>query len=208
MSSMGDSHNLIPILRQHFAGGKYIGEPVGVEVGTHRGALSAALLREFKNLTLWMVDSYAEHPAHSPYAKSGDSLAALTFREQTAHMEAAKAATEFAAGRRHLLRIPSLKAAERIPCKRLAFVFLDGSHALEDVRADIAAWWPRVEPGGILAGHDYSHRRYTGVKEAVDAFAAAEGLQIGLLGSCWYVAKPGQPFVPEDKPKDWDKGSE
>ena len=37
----------------------------------------------------------------------------------------------------------------------LDFVFLDGDHRYECVKADIEAWLPKVKVGGILAGHDY-----------------------------------------------------
>ena len=36
----------------------------------------------------------------------------------------------------------------------LRVVFIDGSHELESVRADLAAWLPHVEPGGFLVLHD------------------------------------------------------
>jgi len=47
-------------------------------------------------------------------------------------------------------------------------IFLDAMHTYEDVKADIARWWPRVLPGGIMAFHDYGHGDFPGVKQAVD----------------------------------------
>lgn len=37
----------------------------------------------------------------------------------------------------------------------LDFVFIDGDHRYECVKADIKAWLPKMKRGGILAGHDY-----------------------------------------------------
>merc|ERR1712003_19845 len=34
-------------------------------------------------------------------------------------------------------------------------IFVDADHSEEGVVADLAAWIPRVRPGGIVAGHDY-----------------------------------------------------
>jgi predicted O-methyltransferase YrrM len=46
------------------------------------------------------------------------------------------------------------------------YVMLDADHAYESISRDIAAWWPKVRPGGILAGHDYS-AEFPGVLQAV-----------------------------------------
>jgi predicted O-methyltransferase YrrM len=35
------------------------------------------------------------------------------------------------------------------------FVFIDASHAYADVKADIEAWWPKIKPGGTIAGDDF-----------------------------------------------------
>lgn len=37
----------------------------------------------------------------------------------------------------------------------LDFVFIDGDHRYECVKADIEAWLPKMKNGGILSGHDY-----------------------------------------------------
>lgn len=42
-----------------------------------------------------------------------------------------------------------------IPADRLAFAFVDGSHAPDDVRADFETVWSRLAPGGVAAFHDY-----------------------------------------------------
>lgn len=47
-------------------------------------------------------------------------------------------------------------------------IFLDAMHTYEDVKADIARWWPRVRPGGLMVFHDYRHKDFPGVAQAVD----------------------------------------
>ena len=47
-------------------------------------------------------------------------------------------------------------------------VYIDAAHNEQAVTDDIRAWIWKVRPGGILAGHDYGHLDYGGVKRAVD----------------------------------------
>jgi cephalosporin hydroxylase len=54
-------------------------------------------------------------------------------------------------------------------------VFIDASHAYEDVIADIRLWAPKIRSGGLLCGHDYGMEAYYpqwGVTRAVDEYAA------------------------------------
>lgn len=189
---MGDSALIVEVLQNHFGpdGGRM---HTGVEVGVHRGATSALLLKTFPALMLWMVDSYAAHGENSDYRKSGDKLSKITRNEQHQHYLAARAATEFAKDRRTFCKFPSLQASQIIPTPKLSFVFLDGAHDLNSVRHDIMAWWPRVEAGGMLAGHDYNHPRdgkQFGVAQAVSEFAEFTKLPVQVLGSVWAVVKP------------------
>lgn len=66
------------------------------------------------------------------------------------------------------IRMPSLEAAQNYPDNSLDFVFIDASHEYEDVIADLAAWYPKVKIGGVLAGHDYP--TWEGVTRAVNDF--------------------------------------
>jgi len=50
----------------------------------------------------------------------------------------------------------SVPASGFYPDRFLDAVFIDGDHAYPSVIADIDAWLPKVRPGGILAGHDYT----------------------------------------------------
>jgi hypothetical protein len=50
----------------------------------------------------------------------------------------------------------------------LDFCFIDANHKYECVSKDIDAWRPKVKPGGIFAGHDYTDWPGFGVMRAVN----------------------------------------
>lgn len=59
-------------------------------------------------------------------------------------------------------------------------IFIDGSHAAEDVKADILAWRELLQPGGILCGHDFG--TWPGLAETVlDVLGEVEV----PIGSIW-----------------------
>lgn len=53
------------------------------------------------------------------------------------------------------LRKPSVEAARDFADASIDTAFIDACHEYESVKADIAAWRPKIGPGGIIAGHDY-----------------------------------------------------
>lgn len=66
----------------------------------------------------------------------------------------------------NLVRARSVQAARMFDDASVFFVFIDGSHHYEDVKADLEAWEPKIVPGGIIAGHDH-HEAFPGVLRAV-----------------------------------------
>jgi hypothetical protein len=53
------------------------------------------------------------------------------------------------------VKADSLMGASLVP-NDCDFILIDADHAFEAVAADIATYWPKVKPGGVLVGHDYS----------------------------------------------------
>jgi predicted O-methyltransferase YrrM len=80
------------------------------------------------------------------------------------------------------LKMTSLEAAKYFNDGEVDFVFIDGAHDYDNVKADIAAWLPKLKPDGILAGHDYC-ANYPGVIKAVKE----AGFDYYLMGDVWIM---------------------
>jgi len=66
------------------------------------------------------------------------------------------------------IRMDSVKASQLYQDRSLDFVFIDGSHDYDFVKADIEAWLPKVKIGGYLGGHDYMDPDHLDVIKAVN----------------------------------------
>lgn len=70
----------------------------------------------------------------------------------------------------------SVMAAEEFTDRTVSLLFVDTNHRLDHTRHELAAWFPKMHPDGVITGHDYylhEDPRWadkSGVKEAVDAF--------------------------------------
>lgn len=69
------------------------------------------------------------------------------------------------------------------------FVWLDGDHTYQNVKAELEKFYPIVPVGGMIAGHDYLHPSYPEVRQAVDEFAAANGIEVKTEDWSFYFVK-------------------
>lgn len=59
-------------------------------------------------------------------------------------------------GHYRMIQSGSADAAQHFEDGTVDFVFIDADHVYDRVKEDIAAWLPKIKPGGIIAGHDYN----------------------------------------------------
>eukprot|EP00667_Euglena_gracilis_P019843 EG_transcript_21334 len=107
------------------------------------------------------------------------------------------------------LRMLTTEAVKEIADKSLDYVYVDARHDYCAAKEDILNYWPKVRPGGILAGHDFYYasrvknqdwtlcengeRHPEAVKGAVVEFAQKRGLSICVTKEdfpSWLIRKP------------------
>jgi predicted O-methyltransferase YrrM len=77
-------------------------------------------------------------------------------------------------------RVRALLAGEQ-----LDFLFIDGDHTYDGVRADFESYSPLVRPGGLIGFHDIAEPRG-------DAVTEAEGLMVGDVPAYWAALSAGR----------------
>ncbi len=162
-----------------------------VEVGTHRGAFASRFMFTWLGSKLWCVDPYlAGYDPEDP-ASAGD-------RNDDA--KEARRVLEPYRGRVNFAQITSEQAARDLFLNHsICFAYIDGCHQESHVRRDLDLWWPKIQPGGVLAGHDFLEPGIhwgNHVQPAVMDFAKKHNVVINLVtepsGAAWsyYMMKP------------------
>ena len=147
---------------------------MGVEVGVAAGNYSRHILKHWNGKRLNMVDPYAYQGA--VLDRSDDEL------QHAGNELFAHAVVLDYKYRAALHKEFSVKAASHFFENELDFVYIDARHDFRSVWADLAAWYPKVKVGGIIAGHDYKNsfvrKNLVEVKRAVDKFFLLTGEKI------------------------------
>lgn len=151
---------------------------VGAEVGVFEGDHAAVMLKNADIRLLYLVDPYV---AYNDYGQKRLKAALATAQKQLAPF----------AGRCAWCYQSSVEAAKLLP-HDLDFVYLDGNHDYPSVKADLAAWWPKIKRGGVLGGHDFFNASWPnrdGVVKAVAEFVTKHDLNLKVEMSDWWIRK-------------------
>lgn len=145
---------------------------VVVELGSWLGASAIAMARSVRRWggTVTCIDTWAgelDEDGGSPAGKSPIMLLSCA----RAMVEAGVSASV------RLIPATTLEAAQHWS-GLIDFLYVDADHSHDGVLADLSAWMPFVRIGGLVAGDDYEHPRYPGVKTAWDAFEQAHDLRL------------------------------
>lgn len=125
----------------------------GIEIGVWRGKTMFSLLAAAPALKMVGIDQWKIPVGIGDKNNGGYSDYKLRDMEAM-RKKVEMTAFAFYQGRATILHISSLEAAELFIGQSFDFVFIDCDHRASFVRADIAAWMPKVKKGGMLLGHD------------------------------------------------------
>lgn len=159
---------------------------IGAEIGVSRGVSARALLEHGVRF-LYLVDPWMKYPEYREAVNVNDPDDYWEGIYQECH----KKVISCYPSRHAVLRMTSAEAARYIP-QQLDFVWVDANHQYEFVISDLRLYWPKIKPGGVLCGHDFTDNGNTcQVSRAVNDFLAglpvAHYLELAL--PCWVIQK-------------------
>ena len=152
-----------------------------LEVGVAYGYHARHILEKNPSVRYTGVDPYLpNYDDQDPFSADVEELFGVSGAQAMDHLyEAVRAGLlEDFGDRFRLLRSTSTEAAALLSNERFDFIFIDGDHRYEEVLADLRAWWPRLKPGGLLVGDDFS---WPGVSKAVAKFAKEAQAEMYVL---------------------------
>jgi hypothetical protein len=158
-----------------------------VEVGTHQGVFASQFMKRFRG-TISLVDPWEGFTeGFETYYPASDESS----RDRNRDMQIAMTAMDPFHCRYSVFRMTSEQASVKFEDESVGIVYIDALHEYEDVSQDIALWYPKVQRGGIISGHDFEFS-LQGVIRAVEEFRKKTGLQIHLTDDfmpSWWAIK-------------------
>ena len=149
----------------------------GAEIGVKTGKFSEHLLSGWKGAQLISIDPWLSDDPEAYVDRSNVSQ-----DEFERYFNETKERLSAFGTRSKIWRLTSVEGAERVADGSLDFVYIDARHDYESVKEDLNAWFSKVKPGGIFAGHDYVDGMLPqgdfGVKSAVDEFFAERDIPV------------------------------
>jgi Methyltransferase domain len=121
-----------------------------LELGVFRGAFAERMLRSCPGIAqYYMVDPWRHLDDWNKPANVDQSMFDEVYAE-------AMQRTDFAGGRRVVLRGRTTEVIDHIPDAALDVAYIDGDHTLRGIAIDLMCTYPKVRPGGVLGGDDYT----------------------------------------------------
>lgn len=138
---------------------------VGAELGVADGLFSEAILKNGYLDYLYSIDMYAGDRGHDTQQYKRAIRRLMPYRNRNC-----------------IIKMRFDEALSAFDDRCLDFVYIDGyAHTAEEGGKTFFDWFPKVRPGGVIAGHDYDLTAFPMVVEAVNRFSKEVGLPIYIV---------------------------
>jgi len=147
-------------------------DAVCAEIGVWKGDFSECIRATAQPRTLHLIDPWRFEPSY-PQRWYGGAAARDQDDMDRIYQDVVR---RFADDPRVIIhRLNSESTARHLATVTFDWVYIDGDHSYESVRNDLELWAPKIKPGGVLAGDDYTWRdeqENFPVRRAVQEFVA------------------------------------
>jgi hypothetical protein len=155
-----------------------------VEIGVAEGNFSHEILTKNNPSVLHLIDPWAfqtRDDYQTDKNNVGDQKQEGRFRYVSKRFQSLTQQ-----GRLHIHRDYSTNVANQFEDKSLDWIFIDGLHSYEGVKADLEAYADKVIDDGFILGHDYTNHETAlemgfGVIEAVNEFIAKTDYELFIM---------------------------
>jgi len=140
---------------------------VGAEVGVREGHYSKYLLDNCSFERFYCIDAWRNLSDYRDITNVSDEEHERLFASAQERLASHAEKVTF-------IRKLASEAVSDLANSSLDFLYIDANHSYEACKRDLLAYYPKMQPGGIIAGHDYLDGSLPegefGVKRAVDEF--------------------------------------
>lgn len=149
---------------------------LGTEIGTGTGRTGCEILKANRDFHLIQVAYYPNLSGEINYCTTNRAKRLWSRRMKPFR------------SRLTVLNAPSHIAVNQVRDGSLDFVFIDADHSYEHCIQDIRDWIPKVKPKGLVCGHDFGHKNFPGIEQAVREFFG-DDFELIADDRIWYTWK-------------------
>lgn len=142
-----------------------------VEIGSLQGWFAYRCMRQLPKAIIYSIDTWSDGAREY----GSGSYNYECWKKNLAEWDGLRA---FALrGESHEVR----KTFEEFCTTGIDLLFIDGDHTFKGVLTDLQDWEPLVNPGGVVAGHDWDSNAWPDVQEAVRHYRPDREINVGMI---------------------------
>ena len=165
---------------------------IGVEIGVETGFHAKNLLDTIDNISkLYLIDPYEEY--------QDDRILRSYSSVKPSYLKFKENLKSFPKDKSIFIKKKSLDALDEIP-DEINFVYIDGNHSYDIVKAEIESYYKKLRIGGLLGGDEWNYSRFPGVSKAINEFIKKNQLELQTESYKVFTGKISSGFIVDN---DW-----